>query len=148
MSIDPADRRVLYLAWCAGASRMGYFTRQEWNAATNKLRAGTPAAVAAALSSSLAASVDAPRSPDFAPFFEFAFRYCLTEPSQKIIDLDTAAAMLSVALPQTCHHKEPLLEFLKQQRDYKTVNADQWRGIGRFVREVGPQCADFDDDDL
>jgi len=146
MSIDPADRRVLYLAWCAGASRMGYFTREEWNAAAKELRAGTPAAVAAALSSSLAASVDAPRSPDFAPFFEFAFRYCLTEPSQKIVDLDTASAMLSVALPQNCHHKGPFLEFLKQQRDYKTVNADQWRGIGRFVREVGPKCADFDDD--
>lgn len=147
MGLDPADRRVLFLAWLAGASRMGYFTRAEWARACRKLRAGLPTAVAAALAP-LAASVDAPRSPDFPSFFEFAFRYCLTDASQKIIDLATAREMLSLALPPEgrCHHRQALLDFLGQQREYKCLNADQWRGIGRFVREVGPGCADFDDD--
>ena len=145
MGLDPADRRVLFLAWAAEASRMGFFTRQEWKNACRKLRAGTPEYVAAALAP-LATSVDAPRSPDFASFFEFAFRYCLTDPSQKIIDLETAGQMLSLALPEGCHHKKAIMEFLATQREYKVVNADQWKGIGRFVREVGPGCADFDDD--
>ena len=147
MGLDPADRRVLFLAWLAGASRMGFFTRSEWSRACQRLRAGTPAAVAAALAPQLAASVDAPRAADFPAFFEFAFRYCLTDAaSQKLIDLDTAGQMLSLALPAGCPHAEALLEFLGTQREYKCVNADQWRGIGRFVREVGPRCADFDDD--
>ena len=148
MGLDPADRRVLFLAWLAEASRMGYFTRAEWARACRKLRAGLPAAVAAALAP-LAAAVDAPRSPDFASFFEFAFRYCLTDASQKIVDLGTAREMLSLALPAEegrCPHRRPLLAFLAQQKEYKCLNADQWRGIGRFVREVGPGCADFDDD--
>ena len=146
MGLDPADRRVLFLAWLAQASRMGFFTRREWQRACQRLRAGTPASVAASLAPLLAASVDAPRSADFPAFFEFAFRYCLTEASQKIIDLETAGQMLSLALPEACHHKGPLLEFLAAQKEYKCVNADQWKGIGRFVREVGPGCADFDDD--
>lgn len=145
MGLDPVDRRVLFLAWCAGASRMGFFTREEWSRACKRLRAGTPTSVAAALTP-LAASVDAPRSADFPAFFEFAFKYCLTEVSQKIVDLGTAGEMLFLALPEGCHHKAALLEFLRQQREYKCVNADQWRGIGRFAREVGPWCTDFDDD--
>ena len=147
MGLDPADRRVLLLAWLAGASRMGYFTRAEWLRACQRLRAGTPPAVAAALGPQLAASVDAPRAADFSSFFEFAFRYCLTDAaSQKLIDLDTASQMLSLALPKGCPHTKALLEFLGVQKEYKKVNADQWKGIGRFVREVGPRCADFDDD--
>ena len=117
-------------------------SRRELAALASELRAAGPALAP------LAASVDAPRSPDFPSFFEFAFRYCLTDASQKIIDLATAREMLSLALPPEgrCHHRQALLDFLGQQREYKCLNADQWRGIGRFVREVGPGCADFDDD--
>ena len=150
MDLDPMDRRILFLAWVARASRMGFFTREEWLRACGQLRAGTPASVADALTP-LSASVDAPRSSTFSDFFEFAFKYCLTEASQKIIDLETAAQMLSLALPQqkaSCPHRQPMIDFLlKHQKEYKTVNADQWRGIGRFVREVNdPACGDFEDD--
>lgn len=145
MGLDPVDRRVLLLAWLSEASRMGFFTRGEWKRACGRLRAGTPASVVAALTP-LARSVDTPNSQEFPSFFEFAFKYCLTDVSQKIIDLDTAGEMLSLALPETCHHRRALLEFLKSQKEYKCVNADQWRGIGRFVREVGAGCAGFDDD--
>jgi len=31
LGLDPADRKVLLLAWKMSAQRMGYFSRQEWN---------------------------------------------------------------------------------------------------------------------
>ncbi len=34
-------------------------------------------------------------------------------------------------------HLSPFTDFLKQQKDYKTINLDQWQGFGRFTQEVG-----------
>ena len=36
-------------------------------------------------------------------------------------------------------HCDELAEFLGQQKDYKTINFDQWQSIGRFHQEVIPR---------
>ena len=67
---------------------------------------------------------------------------CEQEPAQKIIDVETAAQMLSIVFSHN-PHVPPFTEFLAQQKDYKTVNMDQWNGFLRFTREVHALSATF-----
>lgn len=64
----------------------------------------------------------------------------LQEEGKKIIDVDTAVQMLSVAMP-TCKHLEPFTEFLQEQTEYRTINRDQWMGFLRFTQQVGSHAA-------
>ncbi len=62
------------------------------------------------------------------------------EPSQKLIDIDTAVTMLAIVMPQ-----EPLMprfcEFLKEQTEYKVINFDQWTSFLRFAQEASDPSA-------
>lgn len=145
LGLDPTDRRVLLLAWKAGASRQGFFTRGELTRAGAALRAPTFRALAAALPA-LATATDA--SPGaLADFMAFAFKYCLTEPGQRILDLETATALLGIALPPSNPHTNPLLQYVTTQKDAKSVTADTWAGIARFVTAVDGPCTKHDDGD-
>ena len=77
----------------------------------------------------------------------FAFKYCLTEPGQRILDLETAAALLAIALPPSNPHTKPLLQYVTTQKDAKSVTADTWAGIARFVTAVDGPCTEHDDGD-
>ena len=64
-------------------------------------------------------------------------RVCdVQEPSQKILDIDTAVQMLHVVLPEGNEHLEPFSCFLKEQTEYKYMNLDQWTSFYRFSEEV------------
>jgi DCN1-like protein 4/5 len=75
------------------------------------------------------------RPNDFREFYDFAFRYCLTEPGQRIIDTDTAAEMLRLVYPQG-QFVDAFCTFLKNQKEYSKINADQWSNFLRFSTEV------------
>jgi Cullin binding len=62
------------------------------------------------------------------------------EPGQKIIDLETAAQMLQIALPGN-PHTEPFTSYLQEQTEYKCVTGDQWNSFFRFAHEVRPRCS-------
>jgi len=141
LGLDPADRKVLLLAWKMSAQRMGYFSRQEWNQGFQRLRVNSLAGVKQALLS----VEEEVKDPDaFLDFFEFAFKFCLTEARQKIIDLETAIQMLSITLVGN-PHLEPFITFLGKQTEYKTMTLDQWQGLGRFTQEVNASCSNYDD---
>lgn len=144
VGVDPADRKVLLLAWKMRANRMGYFTRDEFQTGMLALKASNVAAVQRALPN-LETEVDC--DPEaYRDFCTFAFKYCLTEPSQKLIDIDTAVTMLSIVMPQ-----DPLVprfcKFLKQQTEYKVINFDQWTSFLRFAQEVKPDLSDYKEED-
>lgn len=61
----------------------------------------------------------------------------MQEPRQKIIDIETAVQMLSISTAGKPHSQE-FTQFLQQQKDYKTINFDQWQSFGRFSEEVQP----------
>lgn len=63
----------------------------------------------------------------------------MQEPRQKIIDIETAVQMLSIAMPPTEPHLEPFNNFLQIQKEYKAVNLDQWSSFQRFAEEACPQ---------
>jgi DCN1-like protein 4/5 len=93
LGVEPSDRRVLLFCWHARAAQMGYFTKEEWSRGFAASHAKTMAGLKRGLKT-LDRTVEDP--DDFEEFFEYAFDYCLTEPGQKILDKDTAAAMLQV----------------------------------------------------
>ena len=61
----------------------------------------------------------------------------LQEPSQKLIDIDTAVTMLAIVMPRELLMPR-FCEFLKEQTEYKVVNFDQWTSFLRFAQEVRP----------
>ena len=42
LEVDPSDVLMLVMAWCLGASQMGYFSRQEWQSGLRKLGSVCP----------------------------------------------------------------------------------------------------------
>eukprot|EP00891_Asterochloris_glomerata_P000239 jgi/Astpho2/239/Aster-x0015 len=143
LKLDPSDRKVLVFAWKAGAKRMGFFSHDEFLTA---LRGCNGADTVAALRKALATIEEVLDDDDeeFQQFHAYAFTFCLTEEGKKIIDVDTAVQMLSVAMP-TCKHLEPFTEFLQEQTEYRTINRDQWMGFLRFTQQVSPDCSNFDE---
>mmetsp|Transcript_1084 Transcript_1084/g.3303 ORF Transcript_1084/g.3303 Transcript_1084/m.3303 type:complete len:245 (+) Transcript_1084:313-1047(+) len=144
INTDPSDRKVLLLAWKMRAKRMGFFSREEFQSGLTALKATTTAQIQRALPG-LEEQVEC--NPDsFRDFCTFAFKYCLTEPSQKLIDIDTAVTMLAIVMP-----REPLMprfcDFLKEQTEYKVINFDQWTSFLRFAQEVKPDLSNYRDED-
>ncbi|KAK9814982.1 hypothetical protein WJX73_003863 [Symbiochloris irregularis] len=142
LGLDPANRKVLVLAWKLRAQRQGFFTREEFCRGMMDLGASDPQHLRRVLDSLEQGVISS--SSQFQPFCVYAFKFCLTEPAQRIIDLETAAQMLSIAMAG-CPHVEPFTQFLMQQADYKTVNMDQWTGFLRFSQDVKPDCSNFDE---
>ena len=137
LGVSPADRRVLVMAWIMGAKRMGFFSRQEFIHGLRVLGASTLPQLKKSLPK-LDTAIATPSA--FQTFYHFAFQYCLTEPGQKIIDVETATEMLQVVLPQGRFVPE-FCEFLNTQTDYKKMNADQWSNFLRFSIEVHPDMS-------
>lgn len=63
---------------------------------------------------------------------------CAQEPRQKIIDIETAVLMLSIAMPPSEPHLDPFISFLQSQKEYTAINLDQWTSFQRFAEEVRP----------
>ncbi|KAK9832136.1 hypothetical protein WJX74_000315 [Apatococcus lobatus] len=141
LGVDPADRKVLILAWKLGAQRMGYFSRAEFCSGCRDMKATDLTKLRAALPG-LEDEVAMPSA--FQSFFQFAFRFCLTEPRQKIIDVDTAVQMLQLTMPHEAH-LPGFTQFLQDQTEYKSINQDQWTSFGRFAQEIRPDCSNYDE---
>lgn len=142
LQVDPADRKVLLLAWKMGAQQMGFFSRSEFDQGLRALNAHDVPSLKTALDQ-VAIKVD--NDPDvFQNFYQFAFKFCLTEPRQKIIDIDTSVQMLSIVMTNQAH-LQPFIDFLQHQTEYKFINNDQWMGFYRFSQEVAPDCSDYDE---
>lgn len=141
LKVDPTDRLVLLLAWKMGAQKMGYFSRAEFRTGLSELGASSLAQLRKVLPT-LATEVRHPHTLE--QFHHFAFRFCLMEPGQKIIDTDTAAQMLALVLPGA-PFVDSFCKFLTEQKDYKKINADQWSNFLRFSREVRPDLSNVED---
>ncbi|DBA81092.1 TPA: hypothetical protein ACH3X2_007066 [Trebouxia sp. C0005] len=142
LQVDPADRKVLLMAWKMGAQQMGFFSRSEFEQGLRVLNANDVHTLKASLEQ-VAIKVD--NDPDvFQSFYQFAFKFCLTEPRQKIIDIETCIQMLSIVMTNQAH-LQPFIDFLQHQTEYKFINNDQWMGFYRFSLEVAPDCSDYDE---
>eukprot|EP00243_Klebsormidium_subtile_P010811 TRINITY_DN5900_c0_g1_i1.p1 TRINITY_DN5900_c0_g1~~TRINITY_DN5900_c0_g1_i1.p1 ORF type:complete len:213 (-),score=33.78 TRINITY_DN5900_c0_g1_i1:345-983(-) len=141
LGISTTDIRILLLAWRLKASRMGYFSRDEWRQGLKALRVDSLDKLKRVLPS-LQDEVANPYT--FKEFYQFAFRFCLTEPLQKTVDIETATVMLELVLG-THPHLPTFVHFLQEQKEYKAINLDQWTAFLRFCNEVKPDLSNYDE---
>lgn len=139
LNLHPSDRQVLLLAYVMKAQKMGYFSRQEFETGFETLHARTIAQLKKALPTLNKIATNQQKD-----FHDFAFRFCFTEPGQKIIDVETAAQMLPLVLPQGRFVK-PFCEFLTHQQEYKKMTSDQWSNFLKFSQEVHADMSNAED---
>ncbi|XP_024365474.1 uncharacterized protein [Physcomitrium patens] len=141
LGVPPTDVRILLLAWKLQAARQGYFSLEEWRKGLKSMRVDSLDKLRKALPSLQQEMV----SPyNFKDFYTFSFKYCLTEPRQKTLDLETACQMLSLVLGSR-PHVASFLRFLQEQSEYKAMNLDQWSAFLRFCDEIKPDLRNYDE---
>ncbi|XP_010537891.1 PREDICTED: DCN1-like protein 4 [Tarenaya hassleriana] len=134
LEVSHTDIRILMLAWKMKAEKQGYFTLEEWRRGLKALRADTLSKMKKALPE---LEKEVRRPSNFADFYAYAFRYCLTEEKQKSIDIETICQLLDIVLGSTFRAQvDYFVEYLKIQNDYKVINMDQWMGFYRFCNEI------------
>ncbi|KAK6153768.1 hypothetical protein DH2020_013407 [Rehmannia glutinosa] len=145
LEVDHTDVRVLMLAWKMQAEKQGYFTLDEWRSGLKGLRADTILKLKKAL---LDLEKEVRRPSNFADFYSYAFRYCLTEEKQKSIDIESICLLLDLVLGSHFRPQiDALIQYLKIQIDYKVINIDQWMGFYRFCNEISfPDLSNYDPD--
>ncbi|XP_058226664.1 uncharacterized protein LOC131335354 [Rhododendron vialii] len=145
LEVDHTDIRILMLAWKMRAEKQAYFTWEEWRRGLKALRADTITKLKKALPG-LEKEVKSP--PNFADFYSYAFRYCLTEEKQKSIDIESICQLLDLVLgSQFRAQVDYFIEYLRIQNDYKVINMDQWMGFYRFCNEISfPDFSNYDDE--
>ncbi|KAH6771897.1 defective in cullin neddylation protein [Perilla frutescens var. frutescens] len=144
LEVDHTDVRILMLAWKMQAEKQGYFTLDEWRTGFKALRADSILKMKKAL---LDIEKEV-RRLNFSDFYEYAFRYSLTEEKQKSIDIESICLLLDLVLgSQSRTQVDALIQYLKIQTDYKVINMDQWMGFYRFCNEISfPDFSNYDPD--
>ncbi|XP_074275877.1 uncharacterized protein LOC141599684 [Silene latifolia] len=145
MEMDHTDVRILILAWKMQAEKQGYFTLEEWRKGLKALRADTITKLKKALPG---LENEARRTANFVDFYQYAFRYCLTEEKQKSVDIESICQLLDLVLgSQFRAQVDYFIEYLNAQTDYKVMNMDQWMGFYRFCNEISfPDFSNYDAD--
>ncbi|KAJ6704994.1 DEFECTIVE IN CULLIN NEDDYLATION PROTEIN [Salix purpurea] len=116
------------------AEKQGYFTLEEWRQGLKSLRSDTVNKLIKALPD---LEKEVKRPPNFVDFYNYAFRYCLTEEKQKSIDIESICQLLDLVLGSHFQAQVDYFnEYLKFQSDYKVINMDQWMGFYRFCNEI------------
>ncbi|KAJ0965883.1 hypothetical protein J5N97_027021 [Dioscorea zingiberensis] len=145
LEVNHTDVRILMLAWKMKAEKQGYFTLEEWRRGLKALHADSISKIKKVLPD-LEREVRRPTS--FMDFYSYSFRYCLTEEKQKSIDIESACELLDVVLGYLFRHQvDKLIEYLKNQHEYKVINKDQWMSFLRFCNEISfPSLENYDPD--
>eukprot|EP00245_Coleochaete_scutata_P013975 TRINITY_DN5826_c0_g1_i1.p1 TRINITY_DN5826_c0_g1~~TRINITY_DN5826_c0_g1_i1.p1 ORF type:complete len:220 (+),score=58.85 TRINITY_DN5826_c0_g1_i1:167-826(+) len=141
LGIDTSDVRILLLAWKLQASRQGYFTHEEWQKGMKAMRVDSVDKLKKALPG---LQQEILNKDAFKDFYAFAFSYCLTEPRQKTLDIETASQMMEIVLENN-QHLSSFIDFLKEQKEYKAINLDQWMAFLRFRDEVQLDLVNYDE---
>ncbi|GLT43731.1 hypothetical protein SLA2020_176630 [Shorea laevis] len=143
LGVDYTDVRILMFAWKLKAEKQGYFTLDEWRTGLKALGVNTLSKLKKALPE-LESEVRTP--PNFADFYSFAFRYCLTEENQKTVDIESICELLNLVLgSQFQPQVDLLIQYLKFQSDYKVITLDQWMNFLRFCNEISfPDLGNYD----
>lgn len=134
LGVDITNVRILMLAWKMRAAKQGYFTLDEWRRGLKALKVDTIDKLRKALP---ALEQEVMRPQNFQDFYTYSFRYCLTEDKQKSLDIESVCQLLELVLGKRNEVQvESLVEYLKNQKEYKAINLDQWSCFLRFCDEI------------
>lgn len=144
ISVALDDVALLIMAWHLGASRVGYFTREEWMKLSNfgvtnlaSLKTRVPQF-----------HKDIANPDNMKRLFMFTFNYVRESAETKVIPVDLAEAYIRLLLPHS-PHTEPFCTYLLEQKadpkGYRAINMDQWKMWYEFAHSVPVNLSNYDE---
>lgn len=133
---------TLVFAQQCGAGTLGVFSKAEFVAGMQALRADSVEQLTAALRE-LRRKLDA-AGPDRA-LMSFVFDLARDSDEVKTIDPQLASGLAALLLRHTPLGAR-LATFLGEQTTYRGINADQWLGVWDFARSVNANFSGYDED--
>ncbi|CDH56648.1 dcn1-like protein 4-like [Lichtheimia corymbifera JMRC:FSU:9682] len=131
----------IIIGWKLNASRMGYFTRQEWMQGMTSLKVNSPETLKALLPQ-LETAIKDPNL--FKKLYLFTFGFAKTT-GQKSMEVDVAIALWQLLLePLSYPHIQSFIRFLQEEKPVKVINKDQWNSLLDFCRSVPEDLSNYD----
>ncbi|XP_035254976.1 DCN1-like protein 3 [Anguilla anguilla] len=147
LCVDPAEFRVLLLAWKFQAATMCKFTRREFVEGCKALRADSLEGIHARFPRLL---LEARAEDGFRDLYRFTFQFGLdAEEGQRSLQRDMAVALWRLVFTQD---SPPILErwldFLAENPSgVRGVSRDTWNMFLNFTQAVGPDLSNYSEDE-
>jgi len=143
LEILPTDAAVLVLAWHLKCSQIGVFTRAEFIDGLRILGLDTLEKIKAKLDYFRDEIED---NEKLKVIYRYAWDFYKESKEKKTIDLEMIDFMLQILIPNH-NHISQIRTYLKEQKQYKVLNLDQWMSVLEFSNTVGLEFQDWEEDD-
>ncbi|KAJ8347198.1 hypothetical protein SKAU_G00285990 [Synaphobranchus kaupii] len=147
LCVDPAEFRVLVLAWKFQAATMCKFTRKEFVEGCKALRADSLEGICARFPCML---LEARTEDNFKDLYRFTFQFGLdSEEGQRSLHRDIAIALWRLVFTQDSPAiLECWLDFLTENPSgVKGISRDTWNMFLNFTQVIGPDLSNYSEDE-
>ncbi|XP_029102589.1 DCN1-like protein 3 [Scleropages formosus] len=147
LNVDPAEFRVLLLAWKFQAATMCKFTRKEFVEGCKAIKADSLDSICARFPCML---LEAQAEEKFKDLYRFTFQFGLdSEEGQRSLYRDIAIALWRLVFTQhTPAILECWLDFLSENPSgVKGISRDTWNMFLNFTQVIGPDLSNYSEDE-
>ncbi|KAJ8284206.1 hypothetical protein COCON_G00030560 [Conger conger] len=147
LCVDPAEFRVLLLAWKFQAATMCKFTRKEFVEGCKAIRADSLEGICARFPCML---LEARAEDKFKDLYRFTFQFGLdSEEGQRSLHRDIAIALWRLVFTQdTPPILDCWLDFLTENPSgVKGISRDTWNMFLNFTQVIGPDLSNYSEDE-
>lgn len=147
LCVDPAEFRVLVLAWKFQAATMCKFTRKEFVEGCKAIQADSLEGICSRFSCML---VDARGEENFKDLYRFTFQFGLdAEEGQRSLQREIAIALWRLVFTQdTPAILERWLDFLAENpSSIRGISRDTWNMFLNFTQAIGPDLSNYSEDE-
>ncbi|KAM9774306.1 DCN1-like protein 3 [Syngnathus typhle] len=147
LCVDPAEFRVLVLAWKFQAATMCKFTRKEFVEGCKAIQADTLEGICSRFPCML---LDAQGEENFKDLYRFTFQFGLdADEGQRSLQRDIAIALWRLVFTQ---HMPSILEhwldFLSENPSgIRGISRDTWNMFLNFTQAIGPDLSNYSEDE-
>ena len=145
IGVDPAsDVAVLVLAWKCRTQTMGTITKEEFLRGLAELQVDSLTALRRK-TGEMREMVQSPSAPNYKDFYRFVFDIS-REPGSKVLDVDTAVALLDMLLCPSFPLAVKFKAFLGVKEGLRAISVDQWMSFLEFCKQHQKSLDNYDSD--
>ncbi|KAK2820209.1 hypothetical protein Q5P01_023168 [Channa striata] len=147
LCVDPAEFRVLVLAWKFQAATMCKFTRKEFVEGCKAIRADSLEGICSRFPCML---LDAQGEENFKDLYRFTFQFGLdADEGQRSLQREIAIALWRLVFTQdTPAILERWLDFLAENPSgIRGISRDTWNMFLNFTQAIGPDLSNYSEDE-
>lgn len=147
LCVDPAEFRVLVLAWKFQAATMCKFTRKEFVEGCKAIQADSLEGICSRFSFML---LEAQGEENFKDLYRFTFQFGLdAEEGQRSLQREIAIALWRLVFTQdTPAILEHWLDFLSENPSgIRGISRDTWNMFLNFTQAIGPDLSNYSEDE-